>query len=39
MANKIYDPKSATSYLNIDVTAQYAVEDFAKENLEEMIAC
>ncbi len=39
MANKIYDPKSATSYLNIDVTAQYAVEAFAKENLEEMIAC
>ncbi len=39
MTNKIYDVKSATSYLNIDVTVQYAVEAFAAANLEEMISC
>lgn len=34
---EIYDPKSATSYLNIDETARVAVEAFQKADLDTMI--
>ena len=34
---EIYDPKSATSYLNIDETARVAVEAFQKGDLDTMI--
>lgn len=34
---EIYDPKSATSYLNIDETARVAVEAFQKSDLDTMI--
>lgn len=37
MVREIYDPKSATSFYNMDTTVKVAVEEFRKKELTEMI--